>query len=607
MAEEDSKPKRNIATERKQKVIFKHPVFGEEYDFKGKYGLDITDERIFQLKKIFAIGNVDHSGIIGRRQFKDLMSLLGIEPTQEELDDMLNEMDENGDGQIEFEEFAVAMLKTYDAEMIQEAADTPIGAQGTRAWDRGEILWSCNSNIIVACCGVATAILVYFQFILVPLTLAYFMTFLLVPLLNVFEQRPLQMRGKSCCEPKRDEEGNVSTAAGLAVGKMPHGVAVVFTLAVFFGILIGLVALVASEMATFLDDPQIQDNMEQLEEDWDKWLNDSGVVLIPPPICEKEYYSTVKIGEQLYIDYGLDTEMKVPRELEEFYQNGAYQCPLGGKTALGDYDTMTDYNLCKGLKGVACRHDGLTAEDINGYISAFSGFFNMFAMVMLFVIYLMMEKNPDEKMFKGDNPALGEIEHMIDHYISLKTMLSFVTGLVVALILIILQIKLAVLFGIMSFVLNYIPNVGSVIAMFLPTPVVLLDPGLATWQKIGAFVGPGLVQGYVGNVLEPTVFGASLNMTPLSILAALVMWGSVWGLPGAVLSVPMLGIQKITMNYTNHPYAKYCLMLIREDPTLDEADAREQSLEGALSAGALIGGDVEDKAAAADADEVAKE
>jgi predicted PurR-regulated permease PerM len=51
-------------------------------------------------------------------------------------------------------------------------------------------------------------------------------------------------------------------------------------------------------------------------------------------------------------------------------------------------------------------------------------------------------------------------------------------------------------------------------------------------------------------VLEPTVFGASLNMTPLSILAALVMWGSVWGLPGAVLSVPMLGIQKISMNYT---------------------------------------------------------
>lgn len=217
------KPKRNFATERKQKIIFQHPVFAQEYDFKASHGMDVSEEQMFQLKKIFAIGNVDHSGIIGRRQFKDLMSLLGMDPTQEELDQMLDEMDENGDGQIEFDELATAMLNTYDAELIAEAADTPLGSLGTKAWSRGEILWSCNSNLIVACCGVVTALLVFFQFILVPLTLAYFTTFLLIPLMNVFEQRPLQMRGKSCCEPARDEEGNVSFAAGCAVGKMPHG------------------------------------------------------------------------------------------------------------------------------------------------------------------------------------------------------------------------------------------------------------------------------------------------------------------------------------------------------------------------------------------------
>jgi predicted PurR-regulated permease PerM len=55
------------------------------------------------------------------------------------------------------------------------------------------------------------------------------------------------------------------------------------------------------------------------------------------------------------------------------------------------------------------------------------------------------------------------------------------------------------------------------------------------------------------------------------------MWGSIWGLPGAVLSVPMLGIQKIVMVYTNHPFAKLCLMLIREDPTLDEDKERASS------------------------------
>merc|ERR1712086_324521 len=128
-----------------------------------------------------------------------------------------------------------------------------------------------------------------------------------------------------------------------------------------------------------------------------------------------------------------------------------------------------------------------------------------------------------------------------------------------------LQVKLAVMFGLLSFALNFIPNVGSMIAMFLPLPIVIVDKNLKTWQKIGAFAGPGAVQGYVGNALEPMVFGKSLNMTPLSILMALVLWSALWGIMGAILSVPLLGIQKITMAHANHPLAKTVLSMIRED------------------------------------------
>jgi predicted PurR-regulated permease PerM len=535
-------------------------VFQQEFDFKTKYGLDLSDEQVMQLKKIFAIANLDHSGIIGRRQFSDLMFLLGIEPTHEELDAMLLEMDENGDGQIEFEEFVVAMVNMYDPQLLADAADTPLGGMGTRAWARGEILWCANNNFIVIATGVAIAGLVKFDFILVPLTLAYFMTFLLIPLMNVFEQRPLIAKKKSCCtpkdHPKREEAPDsmfISCYDLFTVCKMPHGVALLGTLGLFFGVLIFLFALVGGEMAAFLEDPVIKANMEQLGRDYDQFLNDSDIIIIEPPICEWTCEWTPEWEPH-------DGTASDP---------GACDCPT--------HSTLPDKNLCKGAKGVPCAHDGYTPDDIDGFVGLFSGFFNMFALVMLFVIYLMLEKDPNEKMFKGDSKAAGEIEHMIDHYISLKTILSFLTGLIVAVMLLICSIQLAVLFGIMSFVLNYIPNVGSVIAMFLPLPVVLLDPQLEAWQKIGAFAGPGLVQGYVGNVLEPTVFGASLNMTPLSILSALVMWSSVWGLPGAILSVPMLGIQKITCNYINHPFAQYVLMLIREDPTLDEEKAREES------------------------------
>jgi len=58
--------------------------------------------------------------------------------------------------------------------------------------------------------GIITVILVHFIFILVPLTLAYFLTFLLTPLMNVFEQRPLECRGKSCCNPKDIDRSGIS-------------------------------------------------------------------------------------------------------------------------------------------------------------------------------------------------------------------------------------------------------------------------------------------------------------------------------------------------------------------------------------------------------------
>jgi hypothetical protein len=92
------------------------------------------------------------------------------------------------------------------------------------------------------------------------------------------------------------------------------------------------------------------------------------------------------------------------------------------------------------------------------------------------------------------------------------------------------------------------------------------------------------------------MFGSSLNMTPMAILGGLVIWGGFWGLPGAVLSVPLLAVQKIALTHANHPIATYSLMvsadsdallsintayrvhlrdlfheqMLREDPTVDE-------------------------------------
>ena len=87
-------------------------------------------------------------------------------------------------------------------------------------------------------------------------------------------------------------------------------------------------------------------------------------------------------------------------------------------------------------------------------------------------------------------------------------------------------------------------------------------------------------QGYVGNILEPTVFGKSLNVTALSVLLALVLWGSIWGIQGAVLSVPLLAAMKVALEECDYPLAKMLLGVIRESASIDDA-VQAQVREGA--------------------------
>ena len=182
-------------------------------------------------------------------------------------------------------------------------------------------------------------------------------------------------------------------------------------------------------------------------------------------------------------------------------------------------------------------------------------------LVLLLAVYILMERPQEEP----EHRVVLEIEAMIKNYINLKIMLSAATGFLVAVFLGACNVQLAAVFGLLAFLLNFIPCVGSAIATVLPLPLIFLDDGIPPSMKLIAFLGPTTVQLYVGNALEPSLFGKSLNLTEISVLNALVLAQLCWGLPGAVLSVPMLGILKIVCHHTDHPIAKYTLALVRAD------------------------------------------
>ena len=196
---------------------------------------------------------------------------------------------------------------------------------------------------------------------------------------------------------------------------------------------------------------------------------------------------------------------------------------------------------------------------------------------LLLCLYMLSTRVPDD-----EEAAYKEVQVMslfekirdkIKHYVILKTALSALTGGVVGVILFVTRVRLAMLFGLLTFMLNFIPNVGSLVAMILPIPIILLDrvEDDYTGRQAMALLLPVLVQGYVGNVLEPVLFGKSLNVTAISVLVALVLWGSIWGLQGAVLSVPLLAALKVALEEADHPMCKMVLRVVRESASIDDA------------------------------------
>lgn len=478
-------------------AVYGHPVWNKRYEFPDlKDGAGLSEEEIDKFKEVYAMADPTHVGYLGHRQFTDMLKMLNIEVDEETLAIMFTEMDENDDGEIDFEEFVPSMVLHIDPEALDVLDQIQIGGLGTRMWSRGEILWAANTGLLLTSGGVVLAGLIYFHFMLVPLTISYFMVFLFSPIMDFFSH-------------------TLKLGPGIGVLGTLVTVAAGFALLVF---------IVASELGAVFGDPAFMAKLEGMVDDVYSELNASGV--------------------------------KILREQDTRY----------------------------------------TAQELSDQINALGASFNLFALIFLLTLYILSEK-VEKKLFGEGEGILQEIETMTTGYIGLKTALSALTGAVVAVILLVLQVKLAVMFGLLSFVLNYIPNVGSMIAMFLPMPIVLVDDNLAMWQKVGAFVGPGLVQGYVGNALEPVMFGKLLNMTPMSILFALVLWSAMWGLLGAVLSVPLLGIQKICCSYANHPLAKVMLAMIREDATIDENAE-------AANAGVKIPGSSKDQNGAASGVEV---
>ena len=83
-------------------AIYANPIWDKEWDLSG-LNEELTEEELFKFKEVYSMADIEHIGYLGRRQFTDLLSILNIDVDDDTLEKMFMQMDENGDGQIEFD------------------------------------------------------------------------------------------------------------------------------------------------------------------------------------------------------------------------------------------------------------------------------------------------------------------------------------------------------------------------------------------------------------------------------------------------------------------------------------------------------------------------
>ena len=129
------------------------------------------------------------------------------------------------------------------------------------------------------------------------------------------------------------------------------------------------------------------------------------------------------------------------------------------------------------------------------------------------------------------------IAQKVRAYLLIRAVLGLITAALYGLWLWFFGVGLILVWAILTFLLNFVPTVGSIIAGLLPTvyAFVTLDFGTA----VGVGIGLLLIEQVMGNFVDPKVAGSRVAVSPLVVLVALLIWSWIWGVPGALLAVPV--------------------------------------------------------------------
>ena len=173
-------------------------------------------------------------------------------------------------------------------------------------------------------------------------------------------------------------------------------------------------------------------------------------------------------------------------------------------------------------------------------------------LILLTVVFMVLEAStiPTKlnAIFRKPEASLGRIKYFIgtvNRYMAIQTVISLATGACVAIFLTIMGVDYPLLWGLLAFLLNYIPNIGSIMAALPPVLLTIIQFGLG--RAVGVAIGYLVINMSIGNIISPRLMGRGLGLSTLVVFLSLIFWGWILGPIGMLLSVPLTMTVKIAL------------------------------------------------------------
>jgi len=186
-------------------------------------------------------------------------------------------------------------------------------------------------------------------------------------------------------------------------------------------------------------------------------------------------------------------------------------------------------------------------------LSQLGGFMSNALTIFFLVLFLLMEldsiSTKTKAVIAGTTLSfsyLNVIATNIRHYLSIKTLTSLLTGVCIWIGLAIIDLDYAIIWALIAFLLNYIPNIGSIIAALPAVLFSIVQLGLG--GMVGTMLVFIMINLIIGNVVEPKMMGQGLGLSTFVVFFALLFWGFVLGTVGMFLSVPLTMAIKIVLD-----------------------------------------------------------